>query len=261
MRLAACCLVAAALAAVPSSVSSQEKNPRLERIKSDGPLEAPRLEPGWIDLMTPDVWKKVDPGWVVTDRVSLDPEKATKLKAEKAAGGTVWVNGDKGRIADLYTKAEYGDCEVHVEFLIAKGSNSGVKFQGVYEIQFIDRATPKEPTGDSMGGIYPRAELKPNYHHIDKGIAPKVNAARPAGEWNTLDVTWRAPRFGADGKKTANAAVVRAVLNGQVIHENQELQTPTGNNYTKAETPKGPLMLQADHGPVAFRAVRIRPAK
>ncbi len=245
MRLVACCLIAVAV-----SLPASSQTPR-----ADAPGSA-----GWIDLMTPDLWKKVDPGWVVTDRVSLDPEKATKLKAEKTPGGKVWVNGDKGRLPDLYTKTEFGDCEVHVEFLIAKNSNSGVKLQGVYEVQFLDTAGKKELSGDSMGGIYPRADLKPNYHHIDKGIAPKVNAARPAGEWNELDLTWRAPRFGPDGKKTANAAVVRAVLNGQVIHENVELLTPTGNNYTKAETPTGPLMLQADHGPVAFRGVRVRPS-
>jgi hypothetical protein len=243
MRLVACCLVV-----VAASLPAPAQNP---------PADAPGA-PGWTDLMTPDVWKKVDPGWVVTDRVALDPEKATRLKAEKAAGGTIWVNGDKGRLPDLYTKAEFGDCEVHVEFLLAKNSNSGVKIQGVYEVQFLDTYGKKELSGDSMGGIYPKAELTPRYHHIDKGIAPKVNAARPAGEWNVLDLTWRAPRFDADGKKTANAAVVRAVLNGQVIHENQELKTPTGANWVRKETAKGPFMLQADHGPVAFRNVKIK---
>jgi hypothetical protein len=88
-----------------------------------------------------------------------------------------------------------------------------------------------------------------------------VNAAKPAGEWQTLDVVWKSPRFDAKGEKSANAVVVKAVLNGQVIHENQELQTPTGANWVKKETPTGPFMLQADHGPVAFRAVRIKPAK
>jgi hypothetical protein len=238
-RAAGCLALAAALAAPPA------------------PAQSPPAD-GWTDLMTPAVWKKVDAGWITTDTVTLDPEKATKLKAAKVAGGPVWVNGDKGRLPDLYTKAEYGDCEFHCAFVLAKNSNSGVKFQGVYEIQFLDTYGKKDLTGDSMGGIYPRAELLPRYHHIDKGIAPKVNAAKAAGEWNTLDVVWRAPRFDAAGKKTANAAVVRAVLNGQVIHENQELLTPTGNNYTKAETPKGPLMLQADHGPVAFKNVKVR---
>jgi len=38
-----------------------------------------------------------------------------------------------------------------------------------------------------------------------------------------------------------------------------ELKTPTGNNWTKKEIPRGPLMLQGDHGPVAYRNVRVRP--
>ncbi len=245
MRAFACCLVAAIAAALPATPAA----------------DAPKPAEGWVDLMTPEVWKKVDPGWVTTDRVALDPEKGTKLTAEKVTGGAVWVNGDKGRLPDLYTKADFGDCDLHVEFVLAKNSNSGIKLQGVYEVQFLDSNGKKELSGDSMGGIYPRAELTPRYRHIDKGIAPKVNAAKPAGEWNVLDLTWRAPRFDTGGKKTANATVVRAVLNGEVIHENQELLTPTGHNYTKQEAATGPLMLQADHGPVAFRAVRIRPAK
>jgi hypothetical protein len=86
-----------------------------------------------------------------------------------------------------------------------------------------------------------------------------VNAAKAAGEWQTLDVVWHSPRFNDKGEKVANAKIVKATLNGQVIHENQELKTPTGSNHTKKETAKGPFMLQADHGPVAFRNVKIRP--
>src|SRR5205807_1952612 len=149
----------------------------------------------------------------------------------------------------------------HVEFLIAKGSNSGVKFQGLYEIQIVDSHGAKKLTGDSCGGIYPRAELKPRYHHIDKGIAPRINAARPAGEWQTLHAIFLAPRLDAGGKKIANARLVKATLNGQLIHDNVELKTPTGNNWKKKETATGPLLLQGDHGPVAFRNVLIRPYK
>lgn len=234
----------------------------LAAVAADPPPARPA--DGWTDLLKagPDSpWKKVDPGWIVADKVGLDPEKASRLKAEKAEKGDIWVNGEKGRLPDLVTKAGYGDCEVHVEFLIAKGSNSGIKFHAMYEIQILDTAGKTELSGDSMGGIYPRAEDKPKYHHIDKGIAPRVNAAKPAGEWQTLDVVWRSPRFDDKGEKTANAKVVRAVLNGQVVHENQELLHHTGANYVKKETPTGPFMLQADHGPVAFRNVRIRPIK
>ncbi len=213
---------------------------------------------GWIDLMKLDVWKKMDPKWIFTDEVKLNPEKESRLIAKKSPTGKIWVNGDN-RLPDLITKREFGDCEVHVEFLIAKNSNSGIKFHAVYEIQILDSYGKKELDGDSMGGIYPRADASMGYKHIDKGIGPRVNASKPAGEWQTLDVVWKSPRLSASGEKTANAMVVKAVLNGQLIHENQELKTPTGTNWTKKETATGPFMLQCDHGPVAFRDMRIKP--
>lgn len=215
---------------------------------------------GWTDLMKPDVWQRFDAAWIPTDAVKLSPEKGNQLVAEKKDGSTTWVNGPKGRLPNLVTKQAYGDCEVHIEFLIAKGSNSGIKLHAVYEVQILDSyGTKKELSGDSMGGIYPRADDSKGYKHIDSGIAPKVNAAKAPGEWQTLDVVWKSPRFDDKGEKTANAIVVKAVLNGRVIHENQELKTPTGANWNKKEFPKGPFMLQSDHGPVAFRNVKIKP--
>jgi hypothetical protein len=212
---------------------------------------------GWIDLMKTDAWKKVDAGWIFTDEVKLNPEKNTRLSASKKEGGTIWVNGENGRQPDLYTKQDFGDCEVHVEFLIAKSSNSGIKFHGVYEIQILDSFGKKDLDGRDMGGIYPRADSVKGY--LDKGVGPKVNASRPAGEWQTLEAIWKSPRFDAKGEKIASAVMVKATLNGKLIHENVEVKTPTGGNWTKKETATGPFMLQCDHGPIAFRNVRIRP--
>jgi hypothetical protein len=217
---------------------------------------------GWINLLdsaNTTGWKKVDKNWIFAKSVEIEKEKGTKLVAGDS--GEVWVNGTTGRVNDLVTKESFGDCEVHVEFLIAKKSNSGIKFHGMYEIQILDSFGKKELTGDDCGGIYPRAEVRTKYQHIDKGISPKLNAAKPAGEWQTLEVVWRSPRFNDKGEKTENAKVVKATLNGQLIHENQELKTHTGTNWTKKEVATGPFMLQADHGPVAFRNVKIRPIK
>lgn len=216
----------------------------------------------WEELLQagPDSpWKMIDERWILSKEVTLDSTKPKLLKADSATGN-IWVNGTTGRVRDLHTRKSYGDCEVHVEFLLGQKSNSGIKFHDVYEIQLVDSAgTPMDKlSGDSCGGIYPRAELKPRYHHIDKGIAPKLNAAKPAGEWQTLSVVFRAPRFDSTGKKVENAKIIQATLNGQRIHENQELATPTGNNWSKPEHPTGSFMLQADHGPVAFRNVKIR---
>jgi hypothetical protein len=49
------------------------------------------------------------------------------------------------------------------------------------------------------------------------------------------------------------------MLNDQLIHENVELKTPTGHAWHDKESAAGPLLLQGDHGPIAFRNVRIRP--
>jgi hypothetical protein len=219
---------------------------------------------GWIDLMKPEVWKKVDDRWIVTDDGKLGPDAKGKadvrLKAEKKDGGKIWVNGETGRLPNLITKDAFGDCEVHVEFLIAKGSNAGIKFHEVYEIQIQDDFGKKDLTGSNMGGIYPRANLEKG-GYLDKGIPPKVNAAKPAGEWQTLTAVWKAPRFDAKGEKIADAVMVKATLNGQVIHDNADVKTPTGGNWMKKETPTGSFMLQCDHGPTAWRNVKIRPVK
>jgi hypothetical protein len=216
---------------------------------------------GWIDLMKPDAWKRFDSGWIITsaDGVKLDPQNEKRLQAAKVKDGAAWLNGEKGRLPNLITKEAFSDCEVHVEFLIAKRSNAGIKFHEVYELQIIDSFGQKEVDGTGMGGVYPRAD-RTKGGYLDRGIAPKVNAAKPAGEWNTLDVIWRSPRIDANGEKTASARIVKATLNSQVIHENVEVKTPTGGNWTRKETARGSFMLQSDHGPTAWRNVRIRPA-
>jgi hypothetical protein len=221
---------------------------------------APASEAGevkeWIDLFADglDAWKMPQGEWQRVGDVELDSQNPRKFLAKEGKG--VWLNASKSR--NLLTKQLFSDIEVHLEFNLPKGSNSGVKFHGHYEIQLCDSFGKKEPSGEDCGGIYPRAELKPKYTHIDKGIPPKVNACKPAGEWQRLDVVFRAPRFDAGGKKVKNACVVWAKLNGQSIHEDQELLTPTGDRWKNAEMFEGPLMLQADHGPVAFRNVRVK---
>jgi hypothetical protein len=204
-----------------------------------------------------DAWKNPSKDWIVAGEVMLDPDNPKLLKTKPGTG--VFVNGPKGRLPDLLTKEDYGDIEVHLEFNIPKGSNSGIKFCGLYEIQILDSFGVKKLKGSDCGGIYPKAELKPKYKYLDDGVPPRTNACKPAGEWQTLDAIFVAPRFGADGKKTANARVVKAVLNGELIHENVELMHPTGSNWVKPEIAKGPILLQADHGPVAFRNMRVRP--
>jgi hypothetical protein len=236
--------------------------PALLAVVTTWPVAGFASPPDLTALMGDDLaaWKEPHGDWTQVADVELDPKNAKKLVAKDGKG--VWYNGPKGRTANLYSKQKFADVEVHLEFNIPKGSNSGIKFHGHYEIQILDSFGKKEVTGEDCGGVYPRAEIqKGRYTHLDKGIAPKVNACKAAGEWQTLDVVFRAPRFDKDGKKIKNAMIVKAVLNGQVIHENQELLTPTGDRWKNAEMYEGPLMLQADHGPVAFRNLKVQASK
>jgi Domain of Unknown Function (DUF1080) len=211
---------------------------------------------GWIDLSALDGWKQPTGKWQVVGNVALDP-KNPRMLAAKQGMGVLW-NGPSSKTTNLVSKQKFGDIEVHLEFMIPRRSNSGVKFEGLYEIQIYDSHGVKKPTASDCGGIYPRAELEPRYHHIDDGVPPRVNAARPAGEWQTLDVIFLAPRFDAAGKKIASARFVKVILNDQVVHENVEVKTPTGHAWKDREIPVGPLLLQADHGPVAFRGIKVR---
>ncbi|HJT76101.1 MAG TPA: DUF1080 domain-containing protein, partial [Gemmataceae bacterium] len=219
---------------------------------------------GWIDLSSGpkalDAWQAPTGAWFLAGNARMDPNDPRHLVGEPGEG--VLINGPKGNTRNLLTRQKFTDLEVRLDFLIPRRSNSGVKLMGLYEIQIFDSYGVKEKnlTGADCGGIYPRAELGPKYHHIDKGVPPRVNAARPAGEWQTLDIVFQAPRFDAAGKKTRNARFVRVVLNDQVIHENVEVEYPTGHAWHNKEIPAGPVLLQADHGPVAFRHIRIRPA-
>jgi 3-keto-disaccharide hydrolase len=164
------------------------------------------------------------------------------LKDGKKVGDL--VNFTPGGV-DLYTEQKFGDCLIELEFLIPKDSNSGVYVMGEYEVQILDSYGKEKVGPGDMGGIYNTA-------------APNLNASKKPGEWQKFVIDFRAPRFEGD-KKTANARFIKVVLNDQVIHENVEVKGPTPSCLTGKEAPTGPLMLQGDHGPVAFRNIKITP--
>ena len=215
-------------------------------------------EDGWTTLGPEDnfaAWRQSE-GWYVAGDATVDLYNERHLLGDRGDG--VLVNGRIGRARSLVTKQSFRDLEVHLEFMLAKGSNSGVIFHGNYEIQILDSHHVEKPTAAHCGGIYPRAETKPKYHYIDKGSPPLVNAAKPPGQWQTLDIIFQSPRFAA-GKKTAHARFVKVVLNGQVIQENQEVPYACGTDWDRKQFPQGPIILQGERGPVAFRNVRVRP--
>jgi hypothetical protein len=150
---------------------------------------------------------------------------------------------------DISSKQEFGDCYLHVEFRepLQGHGNSGVGMEGRYEIQILN-SYGKQPEAHECGAFYDQ-------------LPPKVIASKPAGQWQTYDIFFRAPRFNASGKIT-EAARATVYQNGTLIQEDQEFKGPTGIQYEqyKGEVPKGPIVLQGDHDSVQFRNVWLVPA-
>ena len=146
---------------------------------------------------------------------------------------------------DAYTVFQHGDCHLSLEFMVPKGSNSGVYLMGEYELQIFDSFGKEKVGPGDAGGIYGYS-------------APKENASLAPGVWQTLEIDFVAPKF-EGAKKISNARFVKVFLNDKLIQEDVEVKAPTVACLTGTEKAKGPLMLQGDHGAVAFRKIRLQP--
>ena len=208
----------------------------LALVSQDSPLNGKDLT-GWKP-------KNAEKSKWKVGKASLDPADPKELSVSE--GGEL-VNAVSGG-ADISTEAKWGDCLIELELMVPKGSNSGVYVMGEYEVQVLDSFGKEKMTQGDIGAIY--------------GVAPpKVNASKAPGEWQKMTIDFRAPKFDGDGKKTANAKFIKIELNGQVVQENGEMKGPTPGGLTGKEAPTGPIMFQGDHGPVAFRAIKVTSVK
>jgi hypothetical protein len=223
------------------------------------------LESGWEPLLNGrDLtgWTACDAGakneWYTTQFVRFERFLSPTQLNGRAAPSATMLNGATGRTANLCTARAFGDVELYLEFMLSKGSNSGVYLQGLYEVQIFDSWGATEAMSSSDGGAI--------YHHwIEErgvgGSAPIVNAARRPGEWQSYQIWFRAPRFDGDRRKTEPARFLRVLYNGQVVQKDVDVPGPTRAHLAISEAPEHPLMLQGDHGPVAFRNIHVRPLR
>ena len=202
-------------------------------------------------------WRDNTGQWEIVGDVFMNPENEKLLSSRPGTGAI--VNGPTGRTRNILSKGQFDDVRAHIEFMVPKGSNSGVYFMGRYEIQVFDSWGVKEPKHSDCGGIYQRWDNNRNPKGYE-GHRPRVNASLPPGQWQTYDVVFRAPRFDDKGRKISNARFEKVVHNGIMVHEDVQLAGPTRASTYNDEKPFGPIMLQGDHGPVAYRNIWIEPA-
>jgi hypothetical protein len=164
-------------------------------------------------------WTLTDPnatnGWSVKDGVlSNDPKEHGKT------------------YGNLRTEKEFEDFNLKLEVKVEKGGNSGIYLRGIYEVQVADTAG-RGLDSHNMGGIYSR-------------ITPTESAEKPAGEWQTFDITL------VDRHVTV-------ILNGKKIIDNQPLLGCTGGALWSDEFKPGPLYLQGDHTAAQYRNIVLTP--
>jgi hypothetical protein len=203
-------------------------------------------------------WNEPLGAWSVVGGVKLDAANPKAFAAQPGEG--VMLSSAAGKSANLTSKAEHGDAQIHIEFNVPQGSNSGIYLQGRYEVQVFDSYGKESIAEHDCGAIYQRwdpSRGKGNEGY--EGHTPTENASKPPGEWQTFDITFRAPKFDASGKKVADAVFVKVVHNGKTIHENVSMTGPTRGSKFPNEAAKGPIVIQGDHGPVAYRNLKITP--
>ena len=189
--------------------------------------------------------------WFEAGSAKLNPDDEKKLTA--IDGNSVLIS-EQGKTVNLVTNQNYGDIKVELDFMISKKSNSGVYLQGRYEIQIYDSWGKENPVSWDCGGIYARYDGTKTY----EGTPPLVNASKKPGEWQHLEINFKAPRFNSKGEKIKNAVFKKVKLNGITVQKNAEVTGPTASSLDNKEEPSGPLMLQGDHWPVAYRNIKLK---
>jgi hypothetical protein len=156
-------------------------------------------------------WSEKPNGWIVRDGLLINDKPGN----------------------DLLTEQRFTDFKLIAEFRYPKKSNSGIYLRGRYEVQ-IEDTHGQDPDSHKCGGVY-------------GFLVPSVNAAKPAGEWQTMEITL-----------IGRAATI--VLNGERVIDRQLIPGITGGALDSREDEPGPVLLQGDHGPVEFRKLMLTPA-
>jgi hypothetical protein len=135
--------------------------------------------------------------------------------------------------SNIVSERTFDDFKLHVEFKVPKDGNSGVYLRGRYEIQVADSAG-QTPDVHSCAALYSR-------------VAPSEDAAKPADEWQTYDIT-------------LIDHYVTVVWNGKTVIDNQEIEGITGGAIDSHEGEAGPIYLQGDHTAIDYRKITLTPA-
>lgn len=154
----------------------------------------------------------------------------------------------------IETKNSFGDCQLHLEWRSPiepdrKGQdkgNSGVFFQGKYEVQILNSYQNRTYSNGQAASVYKQ--------HI-----PLVNAMNPPGKWNFYDIIFHEPKFDKDGKKIKSGTMT-VIHNGALVQDHVEILGTTEYIGPPKNIPHGdgPIFLQDHSNKVSFRNIWLR---
>jgi hypothetical protein len=154
----------------------------------------------------------------------------------KATGENQWIAED-GILkspksgSNLMTEALFDDFQLHIEFRVPEGGNSGVYLRGRYEVQ-IEDSRDRGPFPVYLGSIYGL-------------ITPNQMVAKAPGEWQSFDIT-------------LVGRTVTVIANDVTIICEQVIPGITGGAIDSHEAEPGLILLQGDHGPIEYRNIVLR---
>ncbi len=192
----------------------------------------------WTGVRAPALPDKDDASWKRGEPVALfdghdlagwQPAPGARLPGWMVREGALSAGfGASGLVSDK----KFFNFVLDAEYKLDPHANSGIALRGRYEVQIADDAD-RPPSIRSTGAIFGR-------------LAPTLNAAKPAGEWQMLVVR-------LVGRE------VTVLLNGFRVINRQSIDGPTSIALDTNEGDPGPLLLEGNHGGVEFRRIVVYP--
>ena len=215
------------------------------KLDGDGKLQgtlsvagSPELGRSWIGVRSPVLPDKDDGSWKKGKPVELFDGKSvagwSAMIPNVSLGWAVkeGLLGNSIGANNLISTQKFWNFDLHMEYRLGKGSNSGVGLRGRYEVQIFDDFG-QPPSQHGNGAIYSR-------------MAPSTNASKAPGEWQTFDI-----------RLIGRFATV--VLNGTKVVDKFEIAGLTAIANDANEALPGAITIQGDHGAVEFRKITLTP--
>jgi type 1 glutamine amidotransferase len=152
-----------------------------------------------------------------------------RLEQDNAKGGFT------GHGTDIYSEDKFRDFTIRCDYQIPPNANSGLYLRGRHEIQIFDDNNKEGHDKGLNGDIYNTASCV-------------LKASRKPGQWQSLEAT-------IVGQN------ITVILNGVKVHDKVLCDHGTGSQLDDNVNDPGPILLQGDHGEVAFRNIRIKELK